>query len=92
MGLYHPVAYPGILFGVGGGGGECSTNSVENRGQRERGSGGRQPPSQGFRSVCNPVRLCQTFGMSTVVTDVFSTELGIRLNFVKTSEFGGGGV
>ena len=25
-----------------------STNSVEDRGQRERGSGGRQPPSQGF--------------------------------------------
>jgi hypothetical protein len=25
------------------------------------------------------------------VTDVFSTELGIRLSFVKTSEFRGGG-
>jgi hypothetical protein len=25
-----------------------------------------------------------------VVTDVFSTELGIRLSFVKTSEFRGG--
>ena len=31
-----PVAYPGILFWGGG-----STNSVEYRGQRERGSGGR---------------------------------------------------
>ena len=31
-----PVAYPGILFGGGG-----STNSVEDRGQRERGSGER---------------------------------------------------
>jgi len=31
------VAYPGILLG---GGGETSTNSVEDRGQRERGSGG----------------------------------------------------
>jgi hypothetical protein len=31
------VAYQGILFG----GGEGSTNSVEDRGQRERGSGGR---------------------------------------------------
>ena len=30
------VAYPGILFGGGG-----STNSVEDRGQREWGSGGR---------------------------------------------------
>jgi len=29
------VAYPGILFG-----GRGSTNSVEERGQRERGSGG----------------------------------------------------
>jgi hypothetical protein len=31
----HPVAYPGILFGGGG-----STNSIEDRGQRQRGSGG----------------------------------------------------
>jgi hypothetical protein len=29
--------------------------------------------------------------MSSVVTDVFSTELEIRLSFVKTSEFRGGG-
>jgi hypothetical protein len=28
--------------------------------------------------------------MSRVVTDVFSTELGIRLSFAKTSEFRGG--
>ena len=35
---FYPVAYPGILFGGGGGG---STNSVEDRGHRERGSGGR---------------------------------------------------
>jgi len=35
---YEPVAYPGILFGGGG-----STNSVENRGQRERGSGAVAP-------------------------------------------------
>jgi hypothetical protein len=33
------VAYPGILFGGGG----VSTNSVEDRGQRERGSGGGSP-------------------------------------------------
>jgi hypothetical protein len=50
-------------------GGGDSTNSVEDRGQRERGCGGGS-------SICNPVRLCQTFGMSRVVTDVFSTELG----------------
>jgi len=31
--------YPGILFGGG------STNSVEDRGQRERGSGGGSPQS-----------------------------------------------
>jgi len=30
----HPVAYPGILFGG------CSTNSAEDGGQREWGSGG----------------------------------------------------
>ena len=33
----HIVAYPGILFGGG------STNSVEDRGQRERGSGDGSP-------------------------------------------------
>ena len=38
-----PVAYPGILFGGG-----VQKNSVEDRGQRERGYGGRWPPSQGF--------------------------------------------
>ena len=32
-----PVTYPGIFFLEGGG---VSTNSVEDRGQRERGSGG----------------------------------------------------
>ena len=39
------MAYPGILFGLGGGGG--STNSVEDRGQRERGSGGGSPLVRG---------------------------------------------
>jgi len=33
----NTVAYPGIFFGGG------STNSVEDRGQRERGSGGVAP-------------------------------------------------
>jgi len=37
------VAYPGVLFWEGG-----STNSVEDRGQRERGSEGGKPSSQGF--------------------------------------------
>jgi len=32
--VLESVAYPGILFG------RCSTNSVEDRGQRERGSAG----------------------------------------------------
>ena len=39
-----PVAYPGILFGGG------STNSVEDRGQRERGSGGGSPLVRVLRS------------------------------------------
>jgi len=43
------VAYPGILFGGGGG----STNSVEDRGQRERGSGGGRPVVRGSGGRCN---------------------------------------
>jgi hypothetical protein len=39
--LWQSVAYPGILFGGREWGG--STNSVEDRGQRERGSGGGSP-------------------------------------------------
>jgi hypothetical protein len=41
----QPVTYPEIFSGGG------STNSVEDRGQRKRGSGGRQPPSKGFHSI-----------------------------------------
>jgi hypothetical protein len=48
----HTVAYPGILFGVGGG----STNSVEDRGQRERGSGGSSPLVRGSGVSCNLVQ------------------------------------
>ena len=44
------VAYPGILFGGG------STNSVENRGQRERGSGGGSPLVRGSGGRCNVVQ------------------------------------
>jgi len=40
------VAYPGILFGGG------STNSVEDRGQRERGSGGGSPLVRGSGGSC----------------------------------------
>jgi len=44
------VAYPGILF-VGG-----STNSVEDRGQRKRGSGGGSPLVRGSGRSCNLVQ------------------------------------
>jgi len=45
-----PVAYPGILLGG-------STNSVEDTGRRERGSGGSSPLVRGsaqFANKCNP--------------------------------------
>jgi len=42
-----PVAYPGIFFGGG------STNSVEDRGQRGRGSGGGSPLVRGSGGSCN---------------------------------------
>jgi hypothetical protein len=41
------VAYSGMLFGVG------STNSVEDRGQRERGSGGGTPLVRGSAQFAN---------------------------------------
>ena len=44
------VAYPGILFGGG------STNSVEDRGQREQGSGGGSPLVRGSGDSCNLVQ------------------------------------
>ena len=44
------VAYPGIFF-VGG-----STNSVEDRGQRGRGSGGGSPLVRGSGGSCNLVQ------------------------------------
>ena len=50
--LSEPVAYPGILFGGGGG----STNSVENRGQRDNGSGGGSPLVRGCGGSCNLVQ------------------------------------
>ena len=45
------VAYPGILFGWGG-----STNSDEDRGQRERGSGDGSPLVWGSGGSCNLVQ------------------------------------
>jgi hypothetical protein len=47
------VAYTGILF-VGRGG--SSTNSVEDRGQRERGSGGTSPLVRGSEGSCNLIQ------------------------------------
>ena len=44
------MAYPGILFGGG------PTNSVEDRGQRERGSGGIRPLVRGSGGSCNLVQ------------------------------------
>ena len=47
----EPVAYPGIFFGCGG-----STNSVEDRGQRERGSGVGSPLVRSSGGNCNLVQ------------------------------------
>jgi len=49
----QPVVYPGILFGGWGG---CSINSVEDRGQRERGSGGGSPLVRGSGGSYNLVK------------------------------------
>jgi hypothetical protein len=52
----YPVAYPGI-FSSGRGNfffrGGSSINSVEDRGQRERGSGGGSPPVRGSTQFAN---------------------------------------
>jgi hypothetical protein len=66
-------------------GGGCSTNSIEDRGQIERGSGGGSflvKVSAQFANWLNP---CSYW----VVRDVFSTEPEIRPSCVKTSEFRG---
>ena len=47
------MAYPGILFGGGGG---VSKNSVEDRGNRERGSEGGSPLVRGCGGSCNLVQ------------------------------------
>jgi hypothetical protein len=46
------VTYPGIFPGVGGGG-QQSTNSIEDRGQRERGSGDGSPLVKGSAEFAN---------------------------------------
>ena len=46
------MADPGILFGRGG----VPTNSVEDRGQREWGSGGGSPLVRGSGGSCNLVQ------------------------------------
>ena len=46
------MAYPGILFRGEG----CSTNSVEDRGQREGGSGGGSSLVRGSGGSCNLVQ------------------------------------
>ena len=52
LGVYfRAVAYPEILFGGGG-----STNSVEDGGQRERGSEGGSPLVRGSGGNCNLVQ------------------------------------
>jgi len=53
LGRLTAVAYPGILFGGGGSG--VTTNSVEHRGHRERGSEGSSPPIRGSGGSCNLV-------------------------------------
>jgi len=46
----------GVPRNLGGGGGGVSTNSVEDRGQRKRGSGDGSPLVRGSGSSCNLVQ------------------------------------
>ena len=50
LGSAYPVAYPGFFFGG------CLTNSVEDRGQKGRGSGGSSPLVRGSGGSCNLVQ------------------------------------
>jgi len=71
------VAYPGILFGRGGG----STNSVEDRGQIERVSGGGSPLVRGSGASCN---LVQQISFHIVK---FSSFFGTLRLFMMTTNF-----
>ena len=83
------MAYPGILFGRGG---ECSTNSVEDRGRNERGSGGGSPLVRGSGGSCNLVQEI-SFHMMTanlfIIVNVKQLRTGgsfrILLPFFRTS-------
>jgi hypothetical protein len=60
--------------------GGSSSNSVEDRGQRERVFGGVSPLVRGSTQFANEWNPYSNY----VITYVFYTELGIRLSFVKT--------
>jgi hypothetical protein len=79
--LVQGSSVPRICFGGG------STNSAEDRGQRERESGGGRPLVRGFTQFANE----RNPYSDEVVTDVYSTELGIWPSFFKTAEFRVGG-
>jgi hypothetical protein len=63
-----------------------STNSFEDKGQRKRRSVGGSPLVRGSTQFANELNPYSNY----VVTDAYSTELGIRLSFLKTSEILGG--
>ena len=71
------VAYPGILFGGGG-----STNSVEDGGQREWGSGGSSPLVRGSGGSCNLVQ--EIFISYSKIFLIFGT---LRLFMMTTNLF-----
>jgi hypothetical protein len=76
---FVPSGVPRIFFP-----GVISTNSVEDRGQREQECGGGRPLVRGSTQFANEWNLYSGYGL-------FSTELGIRLSFINISEFRGGG-
>jgi hypothetical protein len=75
-------------FCLGGG----STNSVEDRGQKERGSRGGSPLVRGSAQFAIWFDFVKLSGCQGLLQMYFPRKLGIRLSFVKTSVFPGGGV
>ena len=69
------MAYPGILLGGGG-----SRNSVEDKGQSERGSGGDSPLVRGSGGGCN---LVQEISYSKM----FFILITLRLFMMTTNSF-----